>query len=330
MKFPHRRHFLHLAAGAAAVLAVSRIARAQTYPVRPITLVVPYAAGGPTDVIARVLAERMRASLGQPLLIENVVGAGGTIALGRVARAAPDGYTILIGNLGSNVFLGATYRLDYDLVTDFSPVAQVVTNPTVIVTRKSVPANNLMELVAWLKANQGKVSVGTSGVGAGSHIAGLLIQTRIGVRFQFMPYRGAGPAMNDLVAGQIDLMADASPDCLPQLRAGNIKAYAVMSKSRLDAAPDIPTVDEAGLPELYIAFWQGLWGPKHLPTSIVNRLSAASMVAMDDPRVRARLAELGPQFPPREQQTPEALAMLQKAEIAKWWPIIKAAGIGAQ
>jgi tripartite-type tricarboxylate transporter receptor subunit TctC len=326
MNFP-RRQFLHLAAGAALLPAVPRLATAQAYPSRPITMVVPYAAGGPTDVVARVLADRMRVHLGQPLLVENIVGAGGTIALGRVARAAPDGYTIMIGNVGTHVYLGATYRLDYDLVTDFSPIAQVVTNPALIVTRKGIPANNLMELVAWLKANQGKVSVGTSGVGGGSHIAGVFFQNRIGARFQFVPYRGAGPAMNDMVAGQIDLMADASPNSLPQLRAAGIKAFAVMSDSRLDAAPDIPTVDEAGLPGLYLAYWHGLWAPKHLPTNIVNRLSAAAMEAMHDPQVRARLAELGPQFPPREQQTPEALLSLQKAEIEKWWPIIKAANI---
>jgi tripartite-type tricarboxylate transporter receptor subunit TctC len=329
MKFP-RRQFLHLAAGAAALPGMSRFGWAQAYPSRPITLVVPYAAGGPTDVVARVLADRMRVSLGQPLLIENIVGAGGAIALSRVARAAPDGYTIGIGNIGSHVYLGATYRLDYDLVTDFSPLAQVVTNPALIVTRKGIPANNLIELVAWLKANQDKVSVGTAGVGAGSHIAGVFFQNRIGARFQFVPYRGAGPAMNDMVAGRIDLMADSSPNSLPQLRAGGIKAFAVMSKNRLDAAPDIPTVDEAGLPGLYLAYWHGLWAPKRLPATIVDRLSAAAMEAMDDPQVRARLAELGPQFPPRDQQTPEALLALQKAEIERWWPIIKAAGIKAE
>jgi tripartite-type tricarboxylate transporter receptor subunit TctC len=315
---------------AAAIAIVPWAAPAQVYPSRPITLVVPYAAGGPTDVIARVFGERMRTSLGQPLLVENIVGAGGAIGLGRVARAAPDGYTILIGNVGTHVFLGATYRLDYDLLTDFSPVAQIVANPALIVTRKTVPANKLTELIAWLKVNQEKISVGTAGVGAGSHIAGVVFQNRIGARFQFVPYRGAGPAMNDLVAGQIDLMADASPNSLPHLRAGRIKAHAVMSKSRLDAAPEIPTVDEAGLPGLYISFWHGLWAPKNMPKTIINRLSAAAMEAMDDPHVHARLAELGPQFPPREEQTPEALAALQKAEIEKWWPIIKAAGIRSE
>jgi tripartite-type tricarboxylate transporter receptor subunit TctC len=326
MKVP-RRQFLQLAAGAAAFPTVSRIARAQAYPARPITIIVPYAAGGPSDVIARVLVERMRGQLGQPVLVENVVGAGGSIALGRVARASPDGYTVVLGNWGTHVALGAAYKLDYDLLKDFEPVAQVPGNPLMIVTRKTVPANNLKELVAWLKANQDKVSVGTSGVGGASHIAGVFFQNAIGARFQFVPYRGAGPAMNDLVAGQIDLMVDASPDCLPHLRAGAIKAYAVMTQSRLAAAPDVPTVDEAGLPGLHVTVWDGLWAPKGTPSTVISKLNAAAVYAMADPLVRARLADLGLQFPPREEQTPAALGALQKAEIEKWWPIIKAAGI---
>jgi tripartite-type tricarboxylate transporter receptor subunit TctC len=325
-----RRKFLHLAAGAAALPAVSRIARAQTYPSRPITIVVPYAAGGPTDVIARVLGDRMRQALGQPVLIENVVGAGGSIGLRRVVRALPDGYTVGIGNWGTHVALGAIYRLDYDLLKDFEPVAQIPGNPMLIVSRKAVPANNLKELIAWLKANQEKVSVGTSGVGGGSHVAGVFFQNAIGARFQYVPYRGAGPAINDLVAGQIDLMVDASADVLPPLRAGRMKAYAVMTRSRLAAAPDIPTVDEAGLPGLYLTIWDGLWVPKGTPKIVVSRLNAAAVDAIGDPAVGARLADLGVQFPPREEQTPEALSALHKAEIDKWWPIIKAAGIKAE
>jgi len=325
-----RRQFLHLAAGATALPAVSRIARAQAYPSRPITIVVPYAAGGPTDVIARVLGQQMRGQLGQPVLVENVVGAGGSIALGRVAHAPRDGYTVVLGNWGTHVALGAVYKLDYDLLKDFEPVAQVPGNLMIIVTRKTVPANNLKELIAWLKGNQDKVTVGTSGVGGGSHIAGVFFQTAISARFQFVPYRGAGPAMNDLVAGQIDLMVDASPDCLPHLRAGAIKAYAVMTQSRLAAAPDVPTVDEVGLPGLHVTVWHGLWAPKGTPNNVVSKLNAAAVYAIADPLVRARLDDLGWQFPPREEQTPEALAALQKAEIDKWWPIIKAAGIRAE
>jgi tripartite-type tricarboxylate transporter receptor subunit TctC len=299
MRIPRRR-FLYLAAGAAALPALSRVARAQAYPSRPITIIVAYAAGGPSDVIARVLVERMRGQLGQPVLVENVVGAGGSIALGRVARASPDGYTIVLGNWGTHVALGAAYKLDYDLLKDFEPVAQVPGNPMMIVTRKTVPANNLKELIAWLKANQDKVSVGTSGVGGGSHIAGVFFQNAIGARFQFVPYRGAGPAMNDLVAGQIDLMVDASPDCLPHLRAGAIKAYAVMTQSRLAAAPDVPTVDEVGLPGLHVTVWDGLWAPKGTPNNVIGKLNAAAVYAMADPLVRARLGELACQFPPRE------------------------------
>ena len=325
-----RRQFLHLAAVAVALPAVSRIAWAQTYPARPLTIIVPYAAGGPTDVIARVLAERMRAQLGQPVLIENVVGAGGSIALGRVARASPDGYTIVLGNWGTHAALGAVYKLDYDLLKDFEPVAQVPGISNIIVTRKTVPANNLKELIAWLKANQDKVSVGTSGVGGASHIAGVFFQNAIGARFQFVPYRGAAPAMNDLVAGQIDLMVDGSPNCLPHLRTGAIKAYAVTTQSRLAAAPDVPTVDEAGLPGLHITVWDGLWAPKGTPNNVVSKLNAAAVHAMADSSVRARLNDLGLQFPPREEQTPAALGALQRAEIEKWWPIIKAAGIKAE
>jgi len=325
-----RRQFLGLAAGAAALPAVSRIARAQTYPSRPITIVVPYAAGGPTDVIARVLGNRMRQALGQPVLLENVVGAGGSIGLRRVARASSDGYTVGIGNWGTHVALGVTYQLDYDLLKDFEPVAQIPGNPMLIVTGKAVPANNLKELIAWLKTNQEKVSVGTSGVGGGSHVAGVFFQNAIRARFQYVPYRGAGPATNDLVAGQIDLMIGAPADVLPHLRAGTMKAYAVMTRSRLAAAPHIPTVDEAGLPGLYLTIWYGLWVPKGTPKIVIDRLNGAAVDAMADPAVRARLADLGLQFLPREEQTPEALGALQRAEIEKWWPIIKEAGIKAQ
>jgi tripartite-type tricarboxylate transporter receptor subunit TctC len=329
MKIP-RRQFLRLTAGAAALPAFSRVVSAQTYPTRPITIVVPYAAGGPSDVIARVLGDRMRQALGQPVLIENVVGAGGSIGLRRVARASPDGYTVSLGNWGTHVALGVIYQLDYDLLKDFEPVAQIPGNPMLIVTGKAVLANNLKELIAWLKANQEKVSVGTSGVGGGSHVAGVFFQNAIGARFQYVPYRGAGPAINDLVAGQIDLMVDSSADVLPHLRAGTLKAYAVMTKSRLAAAPDIPTVDEAGLPRLYLTIWDGLWVPKGTPKIVISRLNAAAVDAMNDPAVRARLADLGLQFPPREEQTPEALGAFQRAEIEKWWPIIKAAGIKAE
>jgi tripartite-type tricarboxylate transporter receptor subunit TctC len=329
MKLP-RRQFLHLVAGAAALPAVSRIAMTQPYPSRPITIVVPYAAGGATDLIARVLGDRMGRALGQPVSVENVVGSGGSIGLRRVARASPDGYTVVVGNWGTHVALGATYELDYDLFGDFEPIAQLPGPPVLIVTKKAVPANDLKELIAWLKANQDKVSVGTSGVGGTSHVAGVFLQNAIGARFQYVPHRGAGRAIDDLVAGHTDLMVDASPNVLPHLRAGTVKAYAVMTTSRLAAAPDIPTVDEAGMPGLYLSIWVGLWAPKGTPKDVIGRLNAAAVDVMDNPAARARLADLGIQFPPREKETPEALAAFQKAEIEKWWPIIKKFGIKAQ
>jgi tripartite-type tricarboxylate transporter receptor subunit TctC len=328
MKFV-RRQFLHLAVGAAALPAVSRIAKAQAYPSRPITIVVGFAPGGQSDVVARIVGEHMRATLGQPVLIENVSGASGTIGLRRVARAPSDGYTIVMGNWGTHVALGATYQLDFDLL-DFAPIAQLPSQPGIIATRKTVPVSNLRELIAWLKANQEKVSVGTSGVGGESHLWGVFFQNVIGVHVQFVPYRGAGPATNDLVAGHIDLMINLSGNFLPYLRAGAIKPFAVLSKNRIAAAPDVPTIDEAGLPAFYLSDWTALWAPKGTPKNVIAALNAAAVDAMGDPVVRARFAELGAQFPSLSEQTPEALGALQKAEIEKWWPIIKAAGIKAE
>ena len=324
MKLP-RRKFLHLAAGAAALPAVSRIARA--YPTHPITMVVPYAAGGPTDTIARILTERMRASLGQIVIVENVTGAAGTIGVGRVARAAPDGYTICIGHWGTHVVNGAIYDLPYHVLDDFEPVSLIATNPMIIVARKAVPANTLQELIAWLKANAATATQGTAGLGSGSHVSGVYFQAITGTRFQFVPYRGAGPAMQDLVAGQIDIMIDQAANSLPQVRAGLIKAYAVTDKTRLTAAPDIPTVDEAGVPGLHISTWHALWMPKGTSKDIITRLNGAVVDALADARVRQRLADLGQELPPREEQNPQTLAAFHKAEIEKWWPMLRAAKI---
>jgi tripartite-type tricarboxylate transporter receptor subunit TctC len=308
-----------------AILAGVAGADAQTYPSRPITLIVPFPAGGSTDAVGRVVAERMRASLGQPIVIENVGGAGGSIGVGRVARAAPDGYTLDVGQWDTHVANGATFPLAYDLMKDFEPVALISSNPFLVLARKTMPATDLKGLVAWLKANPDKASQAIPT--AGSHVAGVLFQKQTDTRFAFVPYRGGGPAMQDLVAGQIDMMIIQAAVALPQVRGGAIKAYAVTARSRFAAAPDVPTVDEAGLPGLHISGWFALFAPKGTPKPVIDRLNAAVVDALADPAIRARLADLGQEIPPREQQTPEALAAFHKAEVEKWWPIIKAANI---
>jgi tripartite-type tricarboxylate transporter receptor subunit TctC len=300
---------------------------AQSFPSRPITMIVPYPAGGPTDTIARLIGERMRTSLGQPVIIENVAGAGGNIGVGRVARAPGEGYTVGIGHWGSHVVNGAIYSLPYDLLTDLVPVALISDGPQLIVAAKSVPAKDIKELVSWLKSNPGKGMVGTTGVGGASHLAGILFANTTGTDIQIVPYRGAAPRMQDMLSGQIHLAFDQAASSLPQVRSGNLQAYAVTAKTRLAVAPDIPTVDEAGLPGFYISVWHGLWASKGTPNDVVAKLNAAVVDALADPTVRARLTELGQELPPRAQQTPEALAAYQKAEIEKWWPIIKSAGI---
>ena len=308
-------------------LSLAGSALAQGFPSRPVTLVVPVSAGGPTDAIARTIAEGMRVTLGQAVVIENVTGGAGNIALGRVVRAAPDGYTICIGLTSTHVFNGAMYSLPFDLVEDFEPISLVATNPQIIVSKNDLPAKDMGELIAWLKAHPDKATMATIGPGSPAHISGMLFQKITNTRFQFIPYRGGAPGMQDLLAGQIDLMIPQPSLALPQIRAGKIRGYAVTANKRISAAPDIPTVDEAGAPGLYIAIWHGLWAPKGTPRQVIERLNAAVIHALADPGVQQRLAEMGQDTPPREEQSPAALREFQKAEIAKWWPIIKAANL---
>jgi tripartite-type tricarboxylate transporter receptor subunit TctC len=316
---------------AVAILTCAGAATAQPYPSHPVTLIVPFGAGGPVDTLARAISEAMRTSLGQAVIIENVTGASGTIGVGRAVRAAPDGYTVSIGNWPSHVVNGAIYSLPYDVLKDFEPVARLPSNPYVVVARKDLPASNLQELIAWLKANPDKATQGTAGPGSGQHVSGVYFQNITQTSFQFVPYRaGSSEIMRDLVAGHIDLTFDQAITALPHVRGGRVKAYAVTSNNRLAAAPEIPTVDEAGAPGVYISTWYGMWVPKGTSPEAVRKLTAAAMDALADPTVRERLAGLGQEIPPREQQTAQALAAHHKAEIDKWWPLIKAANIKAE
>jgi tripartite-type tricarboxylate transporter receptor subunit TctC len=306
------------------------IAMAQVYPSRPVTMVVPFPAGGSSDTIGRVLADGMRGPLGQSVIIENVGGASGNLGVGRVARAAPDGYTLILGSWPTHVLNAAIFTLPYDPLNDFEPVALVAAQPLFIIAKKAMPAKDLTELLAWLKANPDKATQGTAGTGGASHLAGVFFQTATGTRFQFVPYRGSAPAMQDLLAGQIDMMIDLAASATPHVRAGNVRAYAVTAKSRLAAAPDVPTVDEAGLPGYYVLSWHAVWVPKTTPKSVIAKLNAAVVEALADPAVRKRLADIGQEIFPREQLTPEALSAYQKAEIEKWWPMVKAANIRSE
>jgi tripartite-type tricarboxylate transporter receptor subunit TctC len=314
-----------LLAAAVAALASLGPAHAQVYPARPLTIIVPSAAGGPNEGVVRPLAERMKALLGQPVTIDFVDGSAGRIGVEKALRAAPDGYTLCIGNWGNFVANGALYALSYDLIDDFEPIALLSESPLLIVAKRAMPATDLKDLVARLRASPDELSSAVPG--SGSHVASAFFQKEIGTRLRLVPYGGTGPAIQDLAAGRIDMaMLNAGP-ALPHVRTGAIKAYAVMAKHRLAVAPDIPTVDEAGLPGLYTSVWFGLWAPAKTPKDIIAKLNAAVMEALADPNVRARLGDLAQEVFPREQQTPAALGAFQKAEIAKWWPIIKMAGI---
>ena len=314
----------------AVTCAVSSTVTAQTYPSRPLTIVVPYSAGGPTDTLARLMSEPMRKALGQSVVVENVTGAGGSIATGRVVRAAPDGYTIGIGHWGSHVTNGAYYNLPFDLLTDLQPIAMIATNPQLVVSKPSVPAQNLQELIPWIKANHDKILFGTGGVGASSHISGVYFLNRIGVKMEFVPYRGGAPAMQALLSGEFDLYMTQISGAVAHVRAGKLRAYLVTAKTRQAIAPEIPTTDEAGLPGLYTAIWHGMWAPKGMPREIIVKLNAAVVESLTDDTLRKRFADLGQEIPPREEQTPQALAAHHKAEIEKWWPLMRAAGIKAE
>jgi tripartite-type tricarboxylate transporter receptor subunit TctC len=319
---------------AVAVFAVAfttaPLSMAQPWPSRSITIVVPFSAGGPTDTLARLMGEPMRRFLGQTIVVDNVTGAGGSIGVAKVVRSAPDGYTLSIGHWGTHVVNGAYYNLSYDLLKDLEPVAMIATNPQMVITRSVVPAKTLKELVPWIKANQGKIQIGTGGIGSSSHIGGLYFLNRVGVKMDFVPYRGGAPAVQALLAGEIDLYMTQISGAIEHVRAGKLRAYMVTANKRQAAAPEIPTTDEAGMPGLYTAVWHGVWVPKGTPRDTKIKLNAAIMEALADDIVRKRFADLGQEIPPREEQTQQALAKYHKAEIDKWWPLMKAAGIKAE
>jgi tripartite-type tricarboxylate transporter receptor subunit TctC len=313
-----------------AMLVGATNALAQSYPSRPVTLIVPYPAGGPSDTLARVLAEAMRTTLGQPVIVENVSGAGGSIGTQRVARSSPDGYTLSLGHVQTHVINGATQNLSYDVVKDFEPVTLIADTPQWLVAKASFPANDLKEMVAWMKANPGKTTAGTVGVGGPTDIAGIYFQRHTGTTFQFVPYRGGAPLIQDLIAGQIDLTFGQAANYLGPVRGGKLKPYAVLASKRWWAAPEVPTIQEAGGPEIISTFWHGMWVAKGTPKDVIAKLNTAVSQALEDPTVKKRFADIGQEIWPRQQQDPAALAAQQKAEIERWWPIIKDAGIKAQ
>jgi tripartite-type tricarboxylate transporter receptor subunit TctC len=326
---PHRRHILTMTAGALALPAVLRAARAESFPSRTITIIVPFAPGALNDIVARLLTDVMGKTLGQAVIVENVTGADGTIATNRVVRSTPDGYTLVVGNWNTQVANGLIYSLQYDMVKDFEPVMLLPAAPMVLAVKKATPATDLKSFIAYLKANPDKASMGTAGVGSPPHMLALLFRQRTQTQFGIIPYRGAGPAMQDVVAGQIDATFITVAPALPQLAAGNLKVFGLTAEKRMAAAPNIPTMDEAGLPGFYFSYWAGLYAPRGTPPDVVRAIGAAAVAAMNDPQVRQKLDAQAFVTPPAGQQTPQALAALQQAEIAKWAPIIKQAGIKA-
>jgi tripartite-type tricarboxylate transporter receptor subunit TctC len=324
------RKFLTVMIAALLAMASTGIAAAQNYPARPVTIIVPFPAGGATDTLARFLAEKMRGILAQPVIIENIGGAAGSIGVGRAVRSPADGYTLSIGTSSTHVLTGGLYALQFDLLKDLEPIIQIGSEPLLIVGKKSLPADDLKGLIAWLKANPDKASVGIAGVGATGHLTGISLQKETGTKFQFVPYRGNGPAMQDLLAEQIDFMIEPSSNFKSLVGAGSVKPYAITGKARLPSSPDIPTADEAGLPGFFASLWYGLWVPKDTPKDIIAKLNATMVQLLADPAVKQRLAELGIEITPLAQQSPEALRAYQKAEAERWWPIIKAANLKAE
>ena len=319
-----------LAITAACVIAICGMAGrtdAQTYPTRAVTLVVPFPAGGPTDTIGRVMAEGLQVSLGQPVVVENIPGATGSVGTGKVAHSEADGYTLILGTVATHVFNGAAYTLKYDVAKDFDPISLVAFDPQIIAVRKDFPVTDVMQLIAWLQANPDKATAGTAGIGSTSHINALNFQKITGTRFGLIPYRGLGPAMRDLVSGHIDILFDLAANSVPQIRSATIKGLAVTSKNRLQSASEIPTVDEAGLAGFYFLNWHAVWVPRGTPREVTLKLNAAVRKTLTDQLILKRLADIGQQTPSLDQQSAEALASYQNDEIAKWWPVIKAAGI---
>jgi tripartite-type tricarboxylate transporter receptor subunit TctC len=308
-------------------LASTGMAAAQDYPTRAITMIVPFPAGGATDTLARFLAERMRGILGQSIIIENIAGAAGSIGVGRAVRSPADGYTLSIGTSTTHMLTGGLYALPFDLVKDLEPIILIGSEPLLIVGRKNLPADDLKGLIVWLKANPDKASVGIAGVGAAGHLAGISFQKETGTRFEFVPYRGNAPAMQDLLAEHIDFMIEPSSNFKSLLAAGSVKPYAVTGRARLPSLPNVPTADEAGLSGFFASLWYGLWVPKGTPKNIIAKLNATMVQVLASPAARDRFADLGIQIAPLDQQSPEALQALQKADAARWWPVIKASHI---
>lgn len=323
-------HALRMVCALAVMLLGSTPAWAQPWPSRPISMVVPFSAGGPTDTLARIMSEPMRRFLGQTIVVDNVTGAGGSIGVGRVVRAAPDGYTLSIGHWGTHVVNGAYYNLNYDMLTDLAPIAMIATNPQLVVSKNAVPAKNMKDLVAWIKSNPDKVQFATGGVGGSSHVVGIYLLNRIGAKTEFVPYRGAAPALQALLAGEADVYVTQIGGVIQHVRSGKLRAYMVTAKTRQSAAPEIPTADEAGLPGLYTSVWHAVWAPAKTSRDHITKLNAAIVETLADATVRARFTDLGQDIPAREEQTVQALAVYHKAEIEKWFPLIRDAGIRAE